>query len=66
MRVPYGDDARFAADEMLEVRISIVELTMTVPGALGVISELARSHPDFAVGAGTVHRARTENAYLPV
>jgi 2-dehydro-3-deoxyphosphogluconate aldolase/(4S)-4-hydroxy-2-oxoglutarate aldolase len=54
IRVPSAEDARFAADEMLEAGISIVELTMTVPGALRVISELARSHPQLMVGAGTV------------
>ncbi len=54
IRVPSADDARFAADEMFEAGISIVELTMTVPGAVGVIAELAQSHPQLMVGAGTV------------
>jgi 2-dehydro-3-deoxyphosphogluconate aldolase/(4S)-4-hydroxy-2-oxoglutarate aldolase len=31
-----------------------VEITMTVPGALDVISELARTTPEVLVGAGTV------------
>lgn len=31
-----------------------MEITMTVPGALGVIAELVRELPDVLVGAGTV------------
>ena len=34
--------------------IPIVEVTMTVPGALEVVAELARQHPQLIVGAGTV------------
>ena len=34
--------------------IPIVEITMTVPGALDVIAELTRSMPDLVVGAGTI------------
>jgi 2-keto-3-deoxy-6-phosphogluconate aldolase len=35
-------------------KIPVVELTMTVPGEVGVIRELARMHPGLVVGAGTV------------
>src|SRR5579883_3251488 len=38
----------------LEGGISIAEITMTVPGAIEVISELARTTPEVLVGAGTV------------
>lgn len=34
--------------------IPIVEVTMTVPGALEVVAELARQHPQMIVGSGTV------------
>jgi 2-dehydro-3-deoxyphosphogluconate aldolase/(4S)-4-hydroxy-2-oxoglutarate aldolase len=49
---------------MLEAGISIVELTMTVPGALSVISELARSHPQLIVGAGTVLSVESARACI--
>jgi 2-dehydro-3-deoxyphosphogluconate aldolase/(4S)-4-hydroxy-2-oxoglutarate aldolase len=54
IRVPSAEDAPFAAGEMLKSGIPVVELTMTVPGAIGVISELARTSPQLMVGAGTV------------
>jgi 2-dehydro-3-deoxyphosphogluconate aldolase/(4S)-4-hydroxy-2-oxoglutarate aldolase len=34
--------------------ISVVEVTMTVPGALRIMSRLAKERPDILVGAGTV------------
>src|SRR5215471_12313601 len=47
-------EARFAAEAIHKGGISIAEITMTVPGATEVISELARSLPEVLVGAGTV------------
>jgi 2-dehydro-3-deoxyphosphogluconate aldolase/(4S)-4-hydroxy-2-oxoglutarate aldolase len=54
IRVHSAEDALFAAGQMLKWGIPAVELTMTVPGALGVIQELARTSPQLIVGAGTV------------
>jgi 2-dehydro-3-deoxyphosphogluconate aldolase/(4S)-4-hydroxy-2-oxoglutarate aldolase len=54
IRVPTAEDALFAASQMFKWGIPIVELTMTVPGAVGVIEELARTTPQLIVGAGTV------------
>jgi 2-dehydro-3-deoxyphosphogluconate aldolase/(4S)-4-hydroxy-2-oxoglutarate aldolase len=62
IRVPSAEDALFAAGEMLKAGISVVELTMTVPGALGVIAELARTSPELMVGAGTVLSVETARA----
>jgi len=62
IRVPSAKDALFAAREMLKWGISVVELTMTVPGAIGVISELARTSPELMVGAGTVLDIETARA----
>jgi 2-dehydro-3-deoxyphosphogluconate aldolase/(4S)-4-hydroxy-2-oxoglutarate aldolase len=59
IRVPSAEDALFAAGQMLKWGIPVVELTMTVPGALGVIKELARTSPQLIVGAGTVLDAET-------
>ncbi len=47
-------DARFAAEAVWQGGIPIVEITMTVPGALDVISELVKTKPKLLVGAGTV------------
>ncbi|HKS80577.1 MAG TPA: bifunctional 4-hydroxy-2-oxoglutarate aldolase/2-dehydro-3-deoxy-phosphogluconate aldolase [Candidatus Acidoferrales bacterium] len=47
-------EARFAAEAIWHGGISIAEITMTVPGALEVIAELARTTPEVLVGAGTV------------
>jgi 2-dehydro-3-deoxyphosphogluconate aldolase/(4S)-4-hydroxy-2-oxoglutarate aldolase len=62
IRVPSAEDALFAAGEMLRWGISVVELTMTVPGAIGVITELARTCPQLMVGAGTVLDLETARA----
>jgi 2-dehydro-3-deoxyphosphogluconate aldolase/(4S)-4-hydroxy-2-oxoglutarate aldolase len=47
-------EARFAAEAIWEGEIPIVEITMTVPRALEVISELVKTMPKLLVGAGTV------------
>jgi 2-dehydro-3-deoxyphosphogluconate aldolase/(4S)-4-hydroxy-2-oxoglutarate aldolase len=44
----------FAAETVYAAGIPIVEITLTVPGALDVVDDLARRFPDFAVGVGTV------------
>jgi len=53
-RVNAPELARFAAETVYAAGIPIIEITMTVPGALAVISDLATRYPDLAVGAGTV------------
>src|SRR5262245_52853636 len=51
-------EARMAADAVCEGGIPIVEITMTVPGAVDVIRELAKSaSTEVLVGAGTVLNA---------
>jgi 2-dehydro-3-deoxyphosphogluconate aldolase/(4S)-4-hydroxy-2-oxoglutarate aldolase len=54
IRVSSSGDALFAAEAISNGGIPIVEVTMTVPGALEVVDELARQHPQMIVGAGTV------------
>lgn len=54
VRAATPQEARFAAEAVLQGGIPIVEITMTVPGALEVISELVKAIPDLLVGAGTV------------
>ena len=54
IRVSSPEDALFAAESVSSGGIPIVELTMTVPGAVEVISHLVRNAPELIVGAGTV------------
>lgn len=54
VRVSSAEDARFAAEAVTQAGIPIVEITMTVPGALEVIADLVRHLPDVVIGAGTV------------
>jgi 2-dehydro-3-deoxyphosphogluconate aldolase/(4S)-4-hydroxy-2-oxoglutarate aldolase len=54
IRLSSTEDALFAAEAVSSSGIPIVEVTMTVPGAVAIISELARSQPKLVVGAGTV------------
>ena len=53
-RVNAPELALFAAETVYAAGIPIIEITMTVPGALEVISDVAHRYPDMAVGAGTV------------
>jgi 2-dehydro-3-deoxyphosphogluconate aldolase / (4S)-4-hydroxy-2-oxoglutarate aldolase len=53
IRAPSPELALFAAHAISEGGISIVEITMTVPGAIEVIRELVRS-TQMLIGAGTV------------
>ena len=54
VRVSSRDLAQFAAETVYSAGIPIVEITMTTPGALELINDLARRFPDLAVGAGTI------------
>jgi 2-dehydro-3-deoxyphosphogluconate aldolase / (4S)-4-hydroxy-2-oxoglutarate aldolase len=54
VRTSSAEEARFAAETIAKAGIPIVEITMTVPGAIDVISDLAHNLPDVIVGAGTV------------
>ena len=54
IRLSSAEDALFAAEAISSAGIPIVEVTMTVPGAMNVIHELVRAHPQMIVGAGTV------------
>jgi 2-dehydro-3-deoxyphosphogluconate aldolase/(4S)-4-hydroxy-2-oxoglutarate aldolase len=54
IRTSSAEDGRFAADAIARGGIPIVEITMTVPKAIEVISDMVRSFPHVIVGAGTV------------
>src|SRR5271169_2368186 len=59
IRVSSAEDARFAVETLSQGGIPIAEISMTVPGALQVISDLAKNAPDLIVGAGSVLDADT-------
>src|SRR5215470_7689867 len=54
IRVSSGDDAHFAAEAVTHGGIPIVEITMTVPGAVELMAHLVKTDPKLIVGAGTV------------
>jgi 2-dehydro-3-deoxyphosphogluconate aldolase / (4S)-4-hydroxy-2-oxoglutarate aldolase len=64
IRAGSPEEARFAADAIYEGGISVAEITMTVPGALDVISDLARNVPGVLIGAGTVLNAESARRCL--
>jgi 2-dehydro-3-deoxyphosphogluconate aldolase / (4S)-4-hydroxy-2-oxoglutarate aldolase len=58
VRASSAREARIAADAVCKGGIPIVEITLTVPGAIEVIRELAKtSGPETLIGAGTVLNA---------
>jgi 2-dehydro-3-deoxyphosphogluconate aldolase/(4S)-4-hydroxy-2-oxoglutarate aldolase len=64
IRVSTPELARFAIEAINRAGIPIAEVTMTVPNALDVISQLARSLPEMIVGAGTVLDTETAQRSL--
>jgi 2-dehydro-3-deoxyphosphogluconate aldolase / (4S)-4-hydroxy-2-oxoglutarate aldolase len=64
IRASSPEDALFAAEGVASGGIPIVELTMTVPGAIEVISHLVRNGPELIVGAGTVWDTETARRCL--
>src|SRR5258708_19852961 len=64
VRLSSAEDARFATEAVSHGGIPIVEITMTVPGAIDVISDLARNSPELIVGAGTLFDIETARRCL--
>jgi 2-dehydro-3-deoxyphosphogluconate aldolase / (4S)-4-hydroxy-2-oxoglutarate aldolase len=64
MRLSSAEDALFAAEAVSSSGIPVVEVTMTVPGAIKLISELARSNSELVVGAGTLSDVETASRCL--
>jgi 2-dehydro-3-deoxyphosphogluconate aldolase/(4S)-4-hydroxy-2-oxoglutarate aldolase len=64
IRVSRPELARFAIEAVNRAGIPIAEVTMTVPNALDVISQLAGSLPEMVVGAGTVLDTETAQRCL--
>ena len=65
VRATTADEARRAIDAIREGGISVLEITMTVPGAVKVIEEVAKRYgKDALVGAGTVLDPETATACI--
>lgn len=55
IRMKEADKLRAVIDALIEGGVRALELTMTVPGAVGLIEQLSRDLPgEFQLGAGTV------------
>lgn len=64
VRTSSAENAQFAADAVSRGGIPIVEITMTVPGAIEVISSIVKSNTDMLVGAGSILDVETAHRCL--
>ncbi len=64
VRVSSAEQAHFAAEMVTRAGIPIAEITMTIPGAVEVIGQLAKSHPKLIIGGGTVLDTETAQRCL--
>jgi len=65
VRASSADEAMRAIDAIREGGISILEITMTVPGAVALIEQVSKLYGDVAtVGAGTVLSPETATACI--
>jgi 2-dehydro-3-deoxyphosphogluconate aldolase / (4S)-4-hydroxy-2-oxoglutarate aldolase len=64
IRVSTTEDALFAAEAVAHGGIPILEVTLTVPEAIKVISHVVKNAPDVIVGAGSVHDVETAKKCL--
>jgi len=64
VRLRSEEEARFATAAVSHGGISIVEITMTVPGAIELITEVAKNDPEMIVGAGTLFDIETARQCL--
>jgi 2-dehydro-3-deoxyphosphogluconate aldolase/(4S)-4-hydroxy-2-oxoglutarate aldolase len=66
IRVSTTEDALFAAEAISRGGIPILEVTLTVPEAIKVISNVVQRAPEVIVGAGSVHDVETARRCLDV
>ena len=64
VRLTSTEDALFAAEAVCSSGIPIVEVTMTVPGAVKIIHSLTAGSPDLIAGAGSVLDVETARRCL--
>lgn len=59
LRAESEDQAIAVAEAIADGGVTCLEITMTVPGAIRVMTRLAKDRPDILIGAGTVLDAET-------
>jgi 2-dehydro-3-deoxyphosphogluconate aldolase/(4S)-4-hydroxy-2-oxoglutarate aldolase len=59
LRAQSVEQAMALADAIAAGGVTVLEITMTVPGAIQVMRKLAEQRPDILIGAGTVLDAET-------
>src|ERR1700758_4319313 len=59
LRAESEDQALALASAIAAGGVTVLEVTMTVPGAIRVMGRLAKDRPDILIGAGTVLDAET-------
>jgi 2-dehydro-3-deoxyphosphogluconate aldolase/(4S)-4-hydroxy-2-oxoglutarate aldolase len=64
VRAQSADEAAQAIEAIRAGGIDVLEVTMTVPGAVALIDELGRRYKDAVVGAGTVLDPETARACI--
>jgi len=65
VRAQSADEAMMAIDAIREGGVSLLEITMTVPGAVGVIENVSKRYgAEVLVGAGTVLDGETARACI--
>ncbi|HEX4386182.1 MAG TPA: bifunctional 4-hydroxy-2-oxoglutarate aldolase/2-dehydro-3-deoxy-phosphogluconate aldolase [Myxococcales bacterium] len=64
VRAQSGDEALALIEALRLGGIDVIELTMTVPGAVEIIRELSKKKHDFVLGAGTVLDPETARACM--
>jgi 2-dehydro-3-deoxyphosphogluconate aldolase/(4S)-4-hydroxy-2-oxoglutarate aldolase len=58
LRAKNSKQAHAVVEAMIAGGVTVVEVTMTVPGAVGLLRELKREHPSLLLGSGTVTTAK--------
>ncbi|RXS93512.1 bifunctional 4-hydroxy-2-oxoglutarate aldolase/2-dehydro-3-deoxy-phosphogluconate aldolase [Silvibacterium dinghuense] len=64
LRAPSKQAGMQLAEAITAGGIDILEVTMTVPGAIEIIAQLRKEHPELLVGAGTVLDPETAHACI--
>jgi 2-dehydro-3-deoxyphosphogluconate aldolase / (4S)-4-hydroxy-2-oxoglutarate aldolase len=64
VRAQSADEAAQAIEAIRAGGVDVLEITMTVPGAVALIDELGRRYKDAVVGAGTVLDPETARACI--
>ena len=64
LRAPSAEIAVVAAQAIERGGVPVIEVTMTVPGAIDVIREMVKSSPGVLLGAGTVLDPETARACM--